>query len=87
VSGLVAGKDAVRIMVEEIGEVIGGPRLREFERKVRAKMAVDFPTGGTANDWINAMAAVIVEDNDTRADQGFRKGIRRIRTQAGELVQ
>lgn len=84
---LVAGKDAVRIMVEEIGNTISGPRLREFERKVRAKMATDYPTGGNANDWINTMAAVITEDGDSQADKGFIKGIRRIRAQAGEPVQ
>jgi hypothetical protein len=82
VSGLVRGKDAVRIMVEEIGEAIGQQRLREFERKVRRRMLTDHPFGGKAEDWINAMAEVIVADDDKVADKGFIKGMRRIEAQA-----
>lgn len=76
----ISGDQAVRIMVEEIGEVIGAQRLREFDRKVRARMAAQgIEHGGTGQDWIDAMAHVIVKDGDNRADVGFRKGIRRIR--------
>jgi hypothetical protein len=81
-NGRVSGKAAIRIMVEEIGDAIGQPRLREFERKVRRWMATNHPGGGTASDWITAMAETIVADDDTRANAGFMKGIRRIREQA-----
>lgn len=78
-----AGNDAVKIMAEEIGAVIGYTRLREFERKVRDRMAREHPRGGNAREWIMAMAHVITDDGDTRADEGFKRGIRRIRKAAG----
>lgn len=81
---MVSGRDAVRIMVEEIGEVIGQRRLAEFEGKVRADLRKRAPERVTAREWIGSMANVIVDESDTRADQGFRKGIRRIRKQAGD---
>lgn len=76
---LMRGPDAVKIMIEEIGLAIGTRRISEFERKVRAHMRTKHPIGGTANDWINAMAEVITADDDTKADEGFKRGIRRIR--------
>lgn len=81
-NGRVSGKDALRIMVEEIGDAIGHPRLKEFERKVRRWMATNHPNGGSASDWITAMAEIIVADDDKKANDGFMKGIRRIRQQA-----
>jgi len=78
----VSGKVAVRIMIEEIGEAIGGPRLREFERKVRAEVEKIPAVARTSNDWIGAMAEVIARDQDTKADEGFKRGIRRIRKAA-----
>lgn len=77
-----SGMDAVGILLEEIGEVVGRKRLREMDGKVRAKL----PNGGNGQAWIDAIAEVIVDDGDTRADVGFRKGIRRIRETAAGLV-
>lgn len=77
-----SGHHAVRIMVEEIGEVLGNRRLQAFERAVRAEMAKEHPLGGSAREWIGAMARVIVDNDDKRADEGFRRGIRRIRAEA-----
>lgn len=71
-------------MVEEIGESIGMRRIPAFERKVREQLAETNPGGGNATDWIQAMAEVIVENDDKRADLGFRKGIRRIRAMGGD---
>lgn len=78
--GRLAGGDALRIMVEEIGTAIGNRRLQAFERAVRLK--VSEMGGGNAQDWIDAMALVIVENSDRQADEGFKRGIRRIREQA-----
>lgn len=77
-----SGKDALRIMLEEIGDAIGRRRLREFEGKVRRWMVANYPEGGAAKDWITAMAEVIVAEDDQKANAGFMKGIRRIREQA-----
>lgn len=82
-SNLIRGRDAVRILIEEIGDVIGAPRLREFETKVRRRMRTDHPIGATSNDWISTIAQVIVDEDDSRANEGFMRGIRRIRKQAG----
>jgi hypothetical protein len=73
-----SGRVAVGIVLEEISEVIGRQRAREIDRKIRARL----PQGGSGQDWIAAIAAVITEDDDTRAGIGFRKGIRRIRSAA-----
>lgn len=76
------GHDAVRIMIEEIGAAIGQKRLREFEIKVRGDLAKRSPDRVTAREWIGSMANVIVDDDDARANAGFEKGIRRIRSEA-----
>lgn len=74
-------------MAEEIGDAIGPSRLREFDRKVRLEMAGQgLLHSGTAQQWIDAMAVVIVREDDKRADSGFRKGIQRIRVQAALLA-
>lgn len=78
------GKMAIRIMAEEIGLEIGHKRLREFDAKVRRRVLTDHPFGANAQQWIDAMANVIVDDDDTKADIGFRRGIRRIRKLGGE---
>jgi hypothetical protein len=83
VSGRVSGPNAVRIMIEEIGESVGPHRLSQFESKVRREMRQKHPLGGNATQWISVMAHVIVDNDDTVADEGFRRGIRRIRAQAG----
>ena len=80
----ISGHHAVRIMIEEISDVIGNRRLQAFERKVRAEMHKEHPLGGSAREWIAAMARVIVDNDDTQADQGFRRGIRRIRAEAAK---
>ena len=80
--GRISGRDAVGIMIQEIGEAIGAQRLREFERKVRYRIRLGHPNGATGQDWINAMSDVIVADDDAKADAGFQKGIARIRQEA-----
>ena len=82
--GRVRGKEAIAIMVESIADEIGPHRLSQFEYRVRGQMAKDHPLGGTAHDWITAMARVIVDADDTKADKGFQKGIRRIREAAAK---
>jgi hypothetical protein len=74
-----SGKEAMAIMVESIGDAIGPHRLSQFEYRVRGQMAKDHPLGGSFKDWLNAMARVIVDAGDTKADEGFTKGVQRIR--------
>jgi hypothetical protein len=81
-SAMLGGHEAVRIMVQEIGDVIGNRRLQAFERAVRAELYKRHPLGGSAQDWISAIAHVIVDNDDTKADEGFKRGIRRIRAEA-----
>ena len=78
------GHQAVRVMVEAIGSEIGTRRLIGFERQVRAQLRANGHVLelATAHDWIYAMAQVIVANEDKKADAGFQKGIRFIRSQA-----
>ena len=78
------GHQAVRVMIEAIGSEIGTRKLIGFERQVRARLRANGHVleVATAHDWILAMAQVIVANEDKKADTGFKKGIRFIRSQA-----
>lgn len=60
------------MVLGEIGDVIGGRRLRAM--KIRP--------GATGRDWIEAIAEVIVENSDTQADKGFQRGMAKVRALA-----